>query len=40
MSNIMVGQIPSNYGTGAGTIIMDMEKYIEMAKNPVSISEL
>mgnify|MGYP007055499552 CR=1 FL=1 len=40
MSNIMVGQIPSNYGTGAGTIVMDMEEYIRLAEKPLSMSEL
>jgi hypothetical protein len=40
MSNIMVGQIPSNYGTGAGTIVMDMEEYIRLAEKPLTMTEL
>lgn len=40
MSNIMIGQIPAKYGTGAGSIVMDMEQYIELAKNPISQKSL
>lgn len=35
MSNVMIAQIPEKYGTGASTIIMDIEKYITLVDKPI-----
>ncbi len=36
----MIGQIPRQYGTGASTILMDMEEYISMASKPYKLDDI